>query len=161
MQNVQTATSSVATLTPQSLLKQAEVLQAQAAELAEIITRSETDVAGILGGANGPAALVKGIIHARNQRAKFLPISLFADPAWDILLELYSAEVAQQRMSVSQVCRAARVPATTALRWVGMLKASGLLKRHSDPLDARRSFVSLTEVGEQAMALYFASLVTQ
>jgi DNA-binding MarR family transcriptional regulator len=151
------------TLAPQaptshSLLKQAEALQAQAAELAEIISRADNDPGTVLMTGKGTAALAKGIIRARTQRSKFLPPSLFAEPAWDILLELYSAELAQQRMTVTQVCAAAKVPATTALRWLGTLETSQLVVRHTDPLDARRSFVSLTESGVQAMENFFQSI---
>jgi DNA-binding MarR family transcriptional regulator len=102
--------------------------------------------------------VAKSIIHARNQRSRFLPTSLFADPAWDILLELYSAEVAQRRMSVSQVCAAAKVPATTALRWLSTLEARKLVERQVDPLDARRYFVELSPVGKEAMDSFFDSI---
>jgi DNA-binding MarR family transcriptional regulator len=157
MQNVE-RTLATETPTPYSLLKQAEALQAQAAELAAIINRADNDHGTALETSKGTAALAKGIIRARTQRSKFLPPSLFAEPAWDILLELYSAELAQQRMTVTQACAAAKVPATTALRWLGTLEASQLIVRHPDPLDARRSFVALTETGEQAMESFFQSI---
>jgi DNA-binding MarR family transcriptional regulator len=157
MQNVERTLAPQAP-TSHSLLKQAEALQAQAAELAEIISRADNDPGTMLMTGKGTAALAKGIIRARTQRSKFLPPSLFAEPAWDILLELYSAELAQQRMTVTQVCAAAKVPATTALRWLGTLETSQLVVRHADPLDARRSFVSLTENGVQAMENFFQSI---
>ena len=157
MHNVERA---IRTLPPssQSLLKQAEALQAQAAELAAIITRADNDPGTPLTGSRGTAALAKGIVRARTQRTKFLPRSLFAEPAWDILLELYLAELAQQRMSVSQVCAAAKVPTTTALRWLNTLEANHLVARSADPLDARRYFVALTPAGEQAMNEFFQSI---
>jgi DNA-binding MarR family transcriptional regulator len=141
--------------TTDSLLRQAEALQAQAAELAAIIsgTSSETLIS-----TKGTAALVKGIVRARAQRAKFLPPSLFAEPAWDILLGLYSAELAQRRMTVSQACTAARVPATTAIRWLNTLESSHLIVRRPDPLDGRRSFVELSENGKSAMENFFQSI---
>src|SRR6476469_1135829 len=55
---------------------------------------------------------VQWIIHARVLRSKFLSTYLFADPAWDMLLELLRAEIAQRRISVSSLCIAANVPAT-------------------------------------------------
>lgn len=143
--------------TSQSLLKQAEALQAQAAELAEIITQADNDHIPLVG-SRGTAALAKGIIRARTQRTKFLPANLFAEPAWDILLELYSAEIAQRRVTVSQLAFAARTPATTALRWLSTLEAAKLVERHSDPLDARRCFISLSATGQQAMESFFESI---
>lgn len=157
MQNVG-RTLATQTPTSHSLLRQAEALQAQAAELAAIINRADNDPGTALMSNKGTAALAKGIIRARTQRSKFLPPSLFAEPAWDILLELYSAELAQQRMTVTQVCAAAKVPATTALRWLATLESSNLVVRRPDPLDARRSFVALTEAGEQAMENFFQSI---
>ena len=141
--------------TSDSLLKQAEALQAQAAELAAIISGASSET---LISSKGTAALVKGIVRARTQRTKFLPPSLFAEPAWDILLGLYSAELAQRRMTVSQVCAAAKVPATTAIRWLNTLESSQLIIRRPDPLDGRRSFVELTEHGEKAMENFFQSI---
>ena len=144
--------------TSHSLLKRAEALQTQAAELAAIITRADNDPGTVLMTGKGTAALARGIIRARTQRAKFLPPSLFAEPAWDILLELYSAEIAQRRMTVTQACEAAKVPATTALRWIRTLESSHLIRRHADPLDGRRSFVALTEKGVEAMENFFQSI---
>jgi DNA-binding MarR family transcriptional regulator len=146
------------TPTSQSLLKQAEALKAQAAELADIITQADNEIGVSLAGARGAAALATGIIRARSQRSKFLPASLFAEPAWDILLELYSAELAQRRVTVSQLSFAARTPATTALRWLSTLEAAKLVERQSDPLDARRCFISLSARGRQAMESFFASI---
>jgi DNA-binding MarR family transcriptional regulator len=141
-----------------SLLRHAEALQAQAAELAAIITRADNDPGSAFMTDKGTAALARGIIRARTQRAKFLPPTLFAEPAWDILLELYSADLAQQRMTISDICVAARVPATTALRWLATLEASNLVLRRPDPLDGRRSFVELTDDGQRAMHDFFQSI---
>jgi DNA-binding MarR family transcriptional regulator len=154
MPNIDRARSSHAATT-HSLLQQAEALRAQAAELATIISRADSET---LISPKGTAALVKGIVRARSQRAKFLPPSLFAEPAWDILLGLYSAELAQRRMTVSQVCAAAKVPATTAIRWLNTLESCRLILRRPDPLDGRRSFVELTEDGEKAMEDFFQSV---
>lgn len=157
MQNVGRALSARES-TSNSLLKQAEALQAQAAELAAIINRADNDQGSALTTPKATAALARGIIRARTERAKFLPPALFAEPAWDILLELYSAELAQHRMTVTQACAAARVPPTTALRWLGTLESSGLITRHADPFDARRSFVALTDLGTKAMESFFQSI---
>ena len=60
---------------------------------------------------------VQQVIRARRLRARFFDEELFADPAWDMLLDLLQAEIAQHRVPVSSLCIAAAVPATTALRW--------------------------------------------
>jgi DNA-binding MarR family transcriptional regulator len=97
------------------------------------------------------------IIDARRQRANFLDANLFADPAWDILLDLYRAHLAQQRISVTSVCFGAGVPVSTALRWLNALEERNLARRSQDPLDGRRFFVGLTHSGVSAMAAYFAA----
>lgn len=108
--------------------------------------------------ADGTAILARRIIRARHQRSRFLPSKLFSDPAWDILLALYAAEVGQRRITVGQVCAAADIPATTGLRWLGTLEEMGLAARRADPLDARRFFVSLTGEGREAMSGYLQTM---
>jgi DNA-binding MarR family transcriptional regulator len=97
------------------------------------------------------------IIDARRLRTKFFDANLFADPAWDILLDLYRAHLAQQRICITSVCFGAGVPVSTALRWLNALEERNLAKRTQDPLDGRRFFVSLTDKGAKAMAGYFAA----
>src|SRR5690606_396517 len=62
------------------------------------------------------AAFVRGIIRARRLRDQFFRGELFADPAFDTLLDLYAARLEGRRVAVSSLCIAASVPATTALR---------------------------------------------
>lgn len=76
---------------------------------------------------------------------------LFAEPAWDLLLDLYIAGTDGRAVSVSSACIAAGVPATTGLRWIGRLDARGLVARTPDPTDARREFLALTPAGRAAM----------
>lgn len=61
---------------------------------------------------------VRSVIRARRLRARYFAEELFADPAWDMLLDLLQAEIAHLRVPVSSLCIAAAVPATTALRWL-------------------------------------------
>lgn len=101
---------------------------------------------------------VRQVIAARAARRKFFDGDLFADPAWDILLELYALQCEQRRTSVSKLCIAAAVPATTALRWIDKLHKDGLIERVADPLDARRVWVSLSEATFVAMKAYLSEL---
>jgi DNA-binding MarR family transcriptional regulator len=100
---------------------------------------------------------VRWILKARRNRSKIFPADLFADPAWDMLLELYAAELGQRRLSVTNLCDGAGVPATTALRWLATLEKNELVDRLHDPLDRRRVFVTLSASGSEAMRSYFAS----
>ena len=86
---------------------------------------------------------VRKVIRARRLRARFFPEELFADPAWDMLLDLLQAELSHLRVPVSSLCIAAAVPATTALRWLKTMVGEGLFVRRADPHDGRRVFVEL------------------
>ena len=98
------------------------------------------------------------MIKARRARETMLGDKLFADPAWDMLLEAYWAELMQRRLSVSGLCRGAAVPPTTALRWIQKLEQEEWLVRRDDPVDARRSWIELTPQGSARLALYFSTI---
>ena len=104
-------------------------------------------------------AVIRGIIRARRLRNQFFGAGLFADPAWDILLDLMGARIEGRSVAVSSLCIAAAVPATTALRWIKQLTELGLLRRVADPLDGRRVFIELTEDAVDTLQSYFAALV--
>ncbi len=104
------------------------------------------------------AETVRAVIRARRLRARFFSEELFADPAWDMLLDLLQAEIAQLRVPVSSLCIAAAVPATTALRWIKTMTEQGLFVRRADPHDGRRVFVELAPAASDAMRRYFADV---
>lgn len=104
------------------------------------------------------AEAVRSVIRARRLRDRYFPAELFADPAWDMLLDLLQAEIAQLRVPVSNLCLAAAVPATTALRWLKSMVAEGLFVRRADPLDGRRVLVELAPEASRSLRLYFAEL---
>ena len=101
---------------------------------------------------------VEAVIRARRIRTRYFPEHLFADPAWDMLLDLTKAELAQIRVPVSSLCIAAAVPATTALRWIKTLTDTGLLVRRADPHDGRRVFIEMASATSQAMRRYFGDI---
>jgi DNA-binding MarR family transcriptional regulator len=98
---------------------------------------------------------LRAIIRARRLRATHLPPDLFADPAWDMLLDLLQAEIAQHRVPVSSLCIAAAVPATTALRWIKTMTDRGLLLRREDPHDGRRVFIEMSPATSTALRRFF------
>ncbi len=102
--------------------------------------------------------LVRAMIRGRQLRAKFFDGGLFADPAWDILLDLTAARAEHVRVSVTSLCIASGVPPTTALRWIGQMTQAGLLERVEDDNDRRRAFIALGAAAADGMARYFAEL---
>ena len=104
------------------------------------------------------ASRVRSAIRARRLRDQFFATTLFADPAWDMLLDLFAAELEHVRVSVSSLCIAAAVPPTTALRWIATLTSHELIEREPDPLDRRRAHIKLTARAGIAMRGYFNAL---
>lgn len=110
--------------------------------------------------ANHPALTatqVRDLLRARRLREELLPGDLFADPAWDMLLDLLAARLEQERVSVSSLCIASAVPPTTALRWIRTLTEKGFVQRQADPHDGRRVFIALTDDTADALTRWFAS----
>lgn len=99
---------------------------------------------------------IRHLISLRRLRDRFFPSDLFADPAWDILLDLAASRLEHRSVSVSSLCIAAAVPPTTALRWIRMMTEQQLLARRADPLDARRMFVDLSDPAFDQLCGWFA-----
>lgn len=94
------------------------------------------------------------IIRCRRLRAQLFGENLFADPAWDMLLDLAVARAQAKQVSVMALCHASGVPSTTALRWIRLLEEAGLVLREDDARDRRRSNIRLSSHAEVAMETY-------
>lgn len=101
------------------------------------------------------ARIVRRIIRQRQLRGRFMDAELFADPAWDMLLDLTASRVERSRVSVTSLCIAAAVPPTTALRWIGQMVEAGIFVRTCDDQDRRRAFIELSDSSAGAIARYF------
>jgi DNA-binding MarR family transcriptional regulator len=105
----------------------------------------------------GTERRVRNILRLRRRREALFGSALFGEPAWDMLLELYAAELTGRRVSVSGLCGVSGVPSTTALRWIKMLENADWITRKADPVDGRRSFLSLTAKARTAMEAFSVS----
>ena len=101
---------------------------------------------------------IRATIRARRLRAQFFAGELFADPAWDMLLDLFAAGLERRRVSVSSLCIAAAVPPTTALRWIATMHDAGLFERQADPSDRRRAYIGLSAKGLEGMRNYASAV---
>jgi hypothetical protein len=108
-------------------------------------------------GAPADAMQVRAIIRQRRLRDQYFPAEMFADPAWDMLLDLTAAQLEGRAVAVSSLCIAAAVPPTTALRWIKQLTDAGLFVREADAKDGRRVFIRLSEDAMAAMQAYLAA----
>lgn len=104
---------------------------------------------------------VRQVIRIRRMRDQFFPAEIFADPAWDMLLDLMAARLSNSPVSVSSLCIAAAVPATTALRWIRTMTEAGLFIRHADPDDGRRVYIGLSDEAAAGMMRYFGAIKTR
>lgn len=105
---------------------------------------------------NAPA--IRQMIRARRVRDQYFAAELFADPAWDILLDLMAARLEGRDVAVSSLCIAAAVPPTTALRWISAMTEQGLLVRVADADDRRRVFIRLSTDAAERMTACLAAL---
>ena len=104
------------------------------------------------------AAEIRAMIRARRLRDQFFQPDFFADPAWDMLLDLMAARADKQRVAVSSLCIAAAVPPTTALRWIKTLTDHGVFVRVNDPRDGRRVYIELSGRAAAGMAGYLSAV---
>ena len=107
------------------------------------------------------ASDVRAIIRLRRMRDRYFRSDLFADPAWDMLLDLMAARLERMRVAVSSLCIAAAVPPTTALRWIKTMCDNGMFVRVADPEDGRRVFIELSDGAAAGMNAYLNAAKAQ
>ena len=85
------------------------------------------------------------IYRMRRERDRLMPAGLMGEPAWDMLLALYSEEPG--KLPPSSLCYASGVPSSTALRWIEVLSQQGLVERTEHKRDPHLVLLSLTGKG--------------
>ena len=98
------------------------------------------------------------LYRERRRRERIFSSDLFGEPAWDILLDLFSAHLQNKRISVTSVCIAANVAPTTALRWISELQENLLIERFDSDTDRRVKWVRLTDSASKLMFEYFKTI---
>jgi DNA-binding MarR family transcriptional regulator len=148
-------------LTTERLLEISDEVSRIASTLARLSTDRGPVASAFLDNSPPPMVstkAVRSVIRARRLRERFFDEALFADPAWDMMLDLFESELSGRRVAVSSLCAGAAVPATTALRWIKTLVEKGLFVRRNDPLDGRRVFIELSPAASLALKRYFGEL---
>jgi hypothetical protein len=95
-------------------------------------------------------------VKLRRLRDNYFSCDLFADPAWDILLDLTIARKKGVKISVSSLCIAASVPTTTALRKINHMIGDGLIFKEPDKNDRRRTYISICDQAYRKMLDYIS-----
>lgn len=101
---------------------------------------------------------VRALIRARRLRDQYFDGELFADPAWDMLLDLMAARLEGTKVAVSSLCIAASVPPTTALRWIKTMTEEKVFQRKADEKDGRRIFIELSDEAAAGMKGFLAAV---
>lgn len=97
------------------------------------------------------ANLAKRIYDARRERERVFNEDMFADPAWDLLLDLFVKSARSEQVSISSACQGANVPEATALRYLKALTEKKYVERSSHPNDKRSTTLKMTPLGNKLM----------
>lgn len=71
---------------------------------------------------------IMSVLLLRRARHDLLACNLFSDPAWDILLELFGAQLGHRNMTAADLAKATELPASTTFRWIAALEQRGLVR---------------------------------
>jgi DNA-binding MarR family transcriptional regulator len=96
------------------------------------------------------------IIALRRRRVQTFGKGMFGEPAWDILLVLYTTGGG---LTMNRLAQLAGVSQATGIRWMGYLFDQKLISKQPDPTDARSLRVMLTNKGKSALDAYFSGAV--
>lgn len=116
--------------------------------------RSGAAAPGSANGAGDYAEVARRRLAERRQRERIFGTAA-ADPAWDILLELFIAGQEEREVSLETAAAAAGVPATTTLRWIAHIAEAGLVEQRPDRTDSGRKGLRLSPLGMARMLEYF------
>lgn len=103
-------------------------------------------------------AVAKWLYWSRGLRPATLAPSMFGEPAWDLLLDLYIREKTGSRSSVTSACIGSRAPHTTALRHITALSKAGWVMRIPDEGDKRRFWLALSQTALKKLDAHFDGL---
>jgi len=100
------------------------------------------------------AAIARREFHNRRRRDSLIRYDLFAEPAWDMLLDLYIQHHRGQPVTVDRLCMSAGAASTTVLRWLGLLVERELVIRSSSAEKDGVIRVTLSARGIEEMERY-------
>ena len=78
------------------------------------------------------AATADAILRFRRIRSELLPHELFAEPGWDLLLELFVADAHGHRLTAREVSDRDNIPPTVLSRWLIHLTQIGYIVGDGD-----------------------------
>jgi hypothetical protein len=95
-------------------------------------------------------------VAARQVRDEMFGRTMFLNPGWNILLELFIAAEEGRNVTIKSACVAAGVPQSTALRHIAHLIDVRLAIRAQHPSDARSAYLKLSDGGRARMVSFIS-----
>ncbi len=92
----------------------------------------------------------------RRQRDALFPPDLFGEPAWDLLLAMFTAREQGQAMILCRAYKAAGVSDTTGRRLLDRMEEEGLITRRRAPRSRKMRIVELTDFAVERLIDYLA-----
>jgi hypothetical protein len=92
----------------------------------------------------------------RRRRDALFPDGLFGEPAWDLLLAMFTAREKGQAMILCNAYKAACVSDTTGRRLLDRMEADGLITRRRAPRSRKMRIVELTDLAVERLIDYLA-----
>lgn len=102
--------------------------------------------------------LARTIFLSRRLRQRYFPKSIFGEPAWDMLLALFTNVDSGEDPTVTNLAHHVDCPLTTALRWLDYLEQARFITRRPHSTDKRVMVVNLTSSAREKLTTYFEAL---
>lgn len=92
----------------------------------------------------------------RRRRDALFPEGLFGEPAWDLLLAMFTAREKGHAMILCKAYKAAGVSDTTGRRLLDRMEEEGLITRRRAPRSRKMRIVELTDAAVERLIDYLA-----
>lgn len=102
--------------------------------------------------------VAESLLRQRQQRSDYVSSTLFAEPGWDMLLELYVIENSGSSTAASALMPHSEIPKSTKARWLDHLEQLRLVRRRAHPHEPETEFVELTDEGTRQLEGYLSSI---
>ena len=103
--------------------------------------------------------LANSLLRALAEQPDFGARDIVFNPAWQLFLELFVAQLEHRPVPVTNACLSLGTAQTTALRYLTDLERRGLIESVSDPADGRRRLLRLTPRVEAELRRYLRNAV--
>lgn len=94
-------------------------------------------------------------MSVRLAQRRIFPSAVFRESCWDIMLLCFASQLEGHPLCIKQIRNQLDESNTALLRRIDELEQAGMVRRHRDELDGRRTMVQLTPAAIAAMTRFF------